>query len=245
MIAVSCGGSANVDEIEGAGAAAGTDAGGSTGDAGNTAGGSGGSAGGTAGTAGSAADGGSGDTSEPVILFFEDFEDEDVSDWYKECGTFTALPEAAADGTTFGAQLLETRGVGCEWGGAAIDLGATTPSRVEWWMRNNSRGEVFGNFEIASAIVLYVGDQTLAVYDGQELRTLDIDSTAWHHYALHDIDWASHTFSLAVDGEVEAESFGFYEPRENAEYLQVVAVAIDMDSSDPVSVSVDEIVVYE
>jgi hypothetical protein len=222
--------------VGGAGSSAGAGAGGTAGDTGGGAGVSEG---------GSASAGGSDTQPEANILFEERFEDGDTDDWYKECATFTSLSEAAADGTAFGAQLVETRGGGCEWGGAAIDLGATTPSRVEWWMRNNSRGEVFGNFEIASAIVLYVGDQTLAVYDGQELRTFDIDSAAWHRYELHDIDWASRTFSLAVDGEVEAESFGFYEPKDNAEYLQIVAVAIDMASSDPVSVSVDEIVVYE
>ncbi len=94
-------------------------------------------------------------------------------------------------------------------------------------------------------MAVYVGDQILGIYDGQEPQAFDIDSGAWHHYEFYDIDWESQTYSLAVDGETVAEGFEFYEPMENAEGIHLFAQARDIEGSGPVSVSVDEIVVYE
>ena len=275
VIATACGGSANVDEIEGSGAAggaAGSNAGGTAGntadgsgsdgstggddggtgggsdaggagggsDAGGAGGGSDDAAGGTAGSAGS-------DAGEPLdILLADDFEDGNTNDWYRACATFKALPEAAADETGFGARLTETREEGCEQGYAGLEVPSPqTPSRVDWWMRSNSRGEIFGSFQIHQAIMVYAADGMVVVYDGDKSKIFDIDGSQWHHYELHDIDWTNHTYSLSVDGSVQATSFGFNQPKDVAEAIYVLAAARDMSTTAPVSVDVDEIVLYE
>ncbi len=248
---VGCGGGLALDEAEGigtnGGGTAGTDVGGSSGAAGSGAGGTGGSTGGTdSETGGDAGSGGSEPVEGPDVLLAEDFDDGDTNDWYRDCATFKVLPEAAADETAFGARLVETREAGCEQGYAGLEVPSPqTPSRVEWWMRSNSRGEIFGSFQIHQAIMVYVTDGMVVAYDGEQSKIFDIDGSQWHHYELHDIDWTNNTYSLSVDGTVQATDFGFNQPKDVAEAIYVLAAARDMSTTDPVSVDVDEIVIFE
>lgn len=252
MTSMSCGGHANTDEIEGSdtGGAAGTavGSGGSSGAAGSVAAGSGGSStGGTdSETGGDAGSGGSEPVEDPNILLADDFEDGNTNDWYRECSTIKALPEAAADETSFGARLVETRAEGCEVGYAQAEIPMPkTPSRIEWWMRSHSRGDSFGSFQVWDSMMVYANDGMVVVYDGENSKIFDIDGSQWHHYELHDIDWTNHTFSLSVDGSVQAVDFDFREPSDSAEAIGIAAAARDMSVTDPVSVDVDEIVLFE
>ncbi len=246
-IATACGGSANVDEVEGAetGGAAGSSIGGASG---NTVGGSGGSSGGAAGsdgeTGGDAGSAGS-EVVEDVIVFEERFEDGDTNDWLRDCATFDALPDAAAEDSSFGGHLAEKRDRGCKFGRAGTELKSLTPSRVEWWMRADAVGEALGSFEVMDTMMVYAGDDMVIVYDGETNKVFDINGGEWHHYELHDIDWTNHTYSFSVDGSVEATGFSFREPKDVAEAIFVLAAARDIFTTPPVSVSVDEIVVYE
>ena len=225
-----CGGGLAADEAEGIG----TD--------GGVAGSGGGSDGGVSGDAGS----GGTEPEGPDVLLAEDFEDGDTNDWFRDCARIEALPEAAANETSFGARLVETRGQGCEVGYAGTEIPLPqTPSGVEWWMRSNSRGEIFGSLQVWDAIMVYAADDMVVVYDGEESKVFDIDGSQWHHYELHDIDWINHTYSLTVDGNVQAVYFDFKEPRDAAEAIGIVAAARNISTTGPVSVDVDEIVIFE
>jgi len=246
-----CGGGLAADEVEGTGTGtggtAGTDAGGASGSSGDTVGGFGGGIGGDdAGAGGDAGSAGSEPVEDPDVLLAEDFEDGNTNDWYRDCATFKVLPEAAADATSFGARLVETRDQGCGQGYAGLEVPVPqTPSRVEWWMRSNSRGEIFGSFQIHQAIMVYARDGMVVVYDGEDPKIFDVDGSQWHYYELHDIDWANNTYSFSIDGNVQATSFSFNQPKNVAEAIYIIAAARDMSTTDPVSVDVDEIVLFE
>ncbi len=263
VIATACGGSANVDEIEGSGAAGGAAGSNAGGTAGNTAGDSGGSAGGddggaggttsaagtdTGGSGGDATDGGAGGGETDSALFVEDFEDGDTNGWYRGCASMDALPEAAATATVFGAQLRETRAQGCENGWAAQDFSSLTPSRIEWWMRVNSQGEIFGSLQIEDAVAVFAMDGMVVVDDGpnpEDSKIFDVDGLEWHRYELLDIDWNSRTYSFAVDGELLATALRFYAKTQAVEEVYIAAGARDPLLSDPVSVDVDELIFYQ
>ena len=249
-ISFACGGGVSTDETEGTGArgAAASDAGGAAGSAASTSGGSGstdGGAGGSAGSAGVAGSAGSEIEPEALILFEERFEDGDTNDWLRECATLDALPEAAADDSSFGGHLAEKRDRGCEAGYAGTELQSLTPSRIEWWMRADAKGEAFGSFQILDALKVFAGDDMILVYDGEDTKAFDINGDEWHHYELHDIDWTNHTYSFSVDGYVEGTDFSFREPKDTADAIYIAAAARDIFTTPPVSVSVDEIVLYE
>ena len=260
VIATACGGSANVDEIEGSGAggAAGTNAGGT---AGNTADGTGGDDGGAGGDAGSAGSGGSnaagadaagsggsagsaGSGEESDILFEEHFEDGDTDDWFRTCATFEAVQEAAANSSSFGAHLFETREESCELGHAAIGLADLTPSRIEWWMKANPRGEVFASILIPDTMSVHATAGMVVVYDVDDVKVFDIDGSRWHRYELHDIDWTNHTYSFSVDGDVQATDLGFELPVGVATAIFFLAAARDISTTPPMSMFVDDVVVY-
>ena len=207
-----CGGSADVEEIDGSetGGAAGSGAGGV---AGSTAGATGDIEGGSGGTDGNAGSAGS-EVVEDVILFEERFEDGDTNNWLRACATLDALPEAAADDSSFGGHLAEKRDRGCEAGYAGTELQSLTPSRIEWWMRAYAEGVAFGSFQILDALKVFAGDDMVLVYDGDGTKAFDINGGEWHHYELHDIDWTNHTYSFSVDGYVEGTDFSFREPKD-------------------------------
>ena len=232
LVLIACGGgSADADEFDGSEAGAGG------------AGATGGSIG-DGGTAGVGGDAGTGGTEADNFLFVEDFEDGNTDGWYLSCASMEAASDAAADGTSLGAHVLETRGQGCKEGWASHELPDLAPSRIEWWMRSNSRGEIFGSLQLSIAAV-FIQDGAIFVSDGaDETRSFELDGSQWHRYELRDIDWASQTFSFVADGNVLAAGLDFPDEINSLDSVHIAAVARYPETTGPVSVHLDELVFF-
>lgn len=244
-ISFACGGGSVTGKSQGPEGNGGAGSGGSNSSGGYAGEADGGTAGG--GTAGGGTAGGGGSTS--TALFTEDFEDGNFHGWYGGgCVDMDVIADASANGSAFGARVAETREDGCDTGDLARawhEFDEMTPSRIQWWMRSNSAGDVFGSFEVPGALFMFVRNGMILLYDGEETEYFDVDGEEWHRYEFLDIDWTNQTYSMAVDGEVIASGFAFYERTTEAIGFRVGVGARKPELTDPVSVDIDEVVFYE
>jgi hypothetical protein len=168
-------------------------------------------------------------------LFFEDFEDGDISDWFTPPGdnTFgyysrTIVSGIATESTKRSLKLTKVKG-NYVYGGAGYFFNPKlVPTRVSWWMRAAQSNQwscyfaLFGDDGTSGQMfVVYFdasgrGNITWA-WRGDVV--FSYAANRWYHFELRNIDWTQRTYDFYIDGSLRASALPLDSTRTSIGFL--------------------------
>lgn len=130
-------------------------------------------------------------------LFYEGFEDGDVSDWFTDGGWFSLNASAAAADTSLGMQLDYYYSHY-----ATHELPFLQPSSVSWWQYSDYEINLTVSLEVVTVYTsgpIYVNGAAVG----------NPSPNAWHQVELRNIDWGRRALDVYVDGQVRTIGLAF------------------------------------
>jgi hypothetical protein len=142
-------------------------------------------------------------------LFFEDFEDQDFTDWIINSGSYTRqIVAGGADGSSYSLSL--TGGNSTRHDGVTRVLADLQPSQIRYWVRTSTTDVDAGQFAVGTAsdpgALFYCFADSTGSYllinhtTGETWYGGAYSANTWHRIEIRNIDWSAKTLDFWTDG---------------------------------------------